>query len=186
MMIDFTPGSTTPVDPWGCDTGLKTTSIWISLPALTFHCKNGDTGVPTWYGVRVLSCRWKLLFIGLVGEFLLPPVTISRYSTSQNMPPPGNESVIWPAAGAVRESVRLADSPSQSEPKSSCAGEYWGPLLIGAGATPGFSLGGVGVGDGTGRGAMAGAAVCGEAAGLVARGLTLLGAEACGAAATRP
>src|SRR5262249_10176629 len=146
-----------------------------------------DTGVPTWYVVRDLSCRW-MLFIGPIGGFLLPPVIgpISRNSLSQNRPPPGNESVNWPAAGVVRESVRLADSPSHSEPKSSCAGEYWGPLLIGAGATPGFSLGGVGVGDGTGRGAMAGAAVCGEAAGLVARGFTLLGAEACGAAATRP
>src|SRR5215471_19298657 len=102
-----------------------------------------------------------MLFIGPIGGFLLPPVTgpISRYSASQNKPPPGNESVIWPAAGVVRDNVRLAESPSHSEPKSSCAGEYCGPLLIGAGATPGFSLGGAGVGEGAVRGVIAGAVV---------------------------
>src|SRR5215469_8579829 len=55
-------------------------------------------------------------------------------------------------------------------------------MLIGAGATPGFGLGGAGVGDGAVRGVIAGAAVCGEVAGVVARGPALLGAEACGAA----
>src|SRR5215510_12700485 len=94
------------------------------------------------------------MLLGLMGVFLLPPVMgpISRTSESQNSPPPGNASVSWPAAGAVRESVRLADWPSHSEPKSSCDGEYWGPLLIGAGATPGLIFGGVGDGEGEGEG----------------------------------
>src|SRR5262249_56952003 len=103
----------------------------------------------------------------------------SRYSARKNTLPLGKESVIAPAAGGVRVRVLRADSPSHSEPKSSWAGEYWGMARTGADATARFVLGGVGGGDGTLRGVMAGGAGWGEGPPGGARGVALSWRGAC-------
>src|SRR5262244_3651644 len=102
-----------------------------------------------------------LVFIGPMGEFLLPPPSgpNSRYSASQNQASLGTEKMTMPPMGGVTVRVRLADWPSGTVPKSRCVGEYWAVVVIGSWASPGFASGGVGVGDGRGA---AGAADCEE------------------------
>src|SRR6516162_9860457 len=107
-----------------------------------------------------------LVFIAPMGEVLLPPPRgpSSRNSASQNQSPSGTVKMTTPPIGGVTVNVRLADRPSGTMPKSRWLGEYCAAVVIGGSASPGFTRGGVGVGDGAGRAATAAGAACGEAA----------------------